>query len=147
MRISELEVFTGSIFNKLGVQTRRQRDKSIQLKDEFDRIAKWTTAMIRDRKTEISGEHTLNVQPMMHSDDSLILSIACLHVGMMDSETGTRAGPRGIEELQSFKVIAACCVIKELDLAKGYREEVGARAAAHATPGLNLLTAQDRYLR
>lgn len=45
--ITELEVFTGTLFNKSGGQTRRQRDRSIQLKDEFDRITKSTEVLSR----------------------------------------------------------------------------------------------------
>ncbi|KAL7623670.1 hypothetical protein AAE478_005222 [Parahypoxylon ruwenzoriense] len=48
-RLTELEVFTGCIFNKNGVQTRRQRDKSIRLKDDYDRISKWVRDLIRKR--------------------------------------------------------------------------------------------------
>lgn len=40
--ITELEVFIGNILNKSGVQTNRQRDKSIKLKDEFERISNCT---------------------------------------------------------------------------------------------------------
>jgi hypothetical protein len=45
MSITELEVFTGNIFNKSGIQTRRQRDRSLQLKDKFERIALKTTTL------------------------------------------------------------------------------------------------------
>lgn len=37
--ITELEVFIGNILNRSGVQTNRQRDSSIKLKDEFERIS------------------------------------------------------------------------------------------------------------
>ncbi|KAI5860371.1 RdRP-domain-containing protein [Durotheca rogersii] len=47
--LSELEVFTGCIFNKSGVQTRRQRDTSVRLKDEYDRVSKWIRDLIRKR--------------------------------------------------------------------------------------------------
>ena len=36
--LEELEVFIGFIMNKRGAQTHRQRDRSIKLKDEFERI-------------------------------------------------------------------------------------------------------------
>jgi hypothetical protein len=137
MCISELEVFTGNIFNKSGVQTRRQRDKSIQLKDEFDRIAHWTEGMIRKRRTaDLANEkHDDNTD----GDDSssaadphsaLELSIACLQVGCgrerRDRSGGWGRGSDGGH--QSFKVVAACCLVKELDLALR-RVEIAAGAA------------------
>ncbi|EHA18336.1 hypothetical protein ASPNIDRAFT_176277 [Aspergillus niger ATCC 1015] len=44
--LSELEVFIGSVMNK-GVQTRRQRDQSNKLADEFDRISTWIVGQMR----------------------------------------------------------------------------------------------------
>lgn len=40
--ITELEVFIGNILNRSGVQTNRQRDNSIKLRDEFERISNCT---------------------------------------------------------------------------------------------------------
>lgn len=104
MGITELEVFTGSIFNKTGVQTRRQRDKSIQLKDEFDRIAQFITSLIR--KSSVA-----DTEPC----DGLTLSIACLAVGNMLTPSTVVARGRAEDDYKSFKVIAACCAIRELD--------------------------------
>ncbi|KAK7177991.1 RNA-dependent RNA polymerase [Paraphaeosphaeria sporulosa] len=117
IRITELEVFTGTIFNKSGVQTRRQRDKSIQLKDEFERIAHWTENMIRKRNVKAlddAGQEGHGVR----SDDALALSVACLIVGCMKQQTRGGRRPRQEDTFQSFKVVAACCAIKELDAAK-----------------------------
>jgi hypothetical protein len=103
-----MEVFTGTIFNSTGSQTRRQRDGSIRLRDEFDRIARWTVSMIR------KGSHRSRIE----SGDSLALSIACLVIGSLRVQRTLTLGPgRNRGELQSFKVIAACCALKELDLA------------------------------
>lgn len=38
--LTELEVFTGTIFNSTGSKTRRQRDGSMKLKDKLDRIVR-----------------------------------------------------------------------------------------------------------
>ncbi|KAL5000778.1 RNA dependent RNA polymerase-domain-containing protein [Aspergillus recurvatus] len=45
--ITELEVFIGQILNNSGVQTHRQRERSIKLKDEFERIASWILSQMR----------------------------------------------------------------------------------------------------
>lgn len=119
--ITELEVFTGNIFNKSGVQTRRQRDRSVQLKDEFDRISRWAEAMIRKRKMRTLDDDDEDEQPTPNPEDALVLSIACLQVGTLKDLT--RLGYRRLdEEFQSFKVTAACCVIRELDAAIPRRE-------------------------
>ncbi|KAL6232980.1 hypothetical protein BDW75DRAFT_246854 [Aspergillus navahoensis] len=47
--ITELEVFIGQILNNGGVQTHRQRERSIKLKDEFERIASWILSEMRPR--------------------------------------------------------------------------------------------------
>lgn len=54
--ISELEIVTGFVFNKSGVQTRRQRDTSAKLKDEFDRISRWVEAVICRRPMQQKNE-------------------------------------------------------------------------------------------
>lgn len=116
LRLTELEVFTGVIFNKSGVQTQRQRDRSLQLKDEFDRIAKETEAMIRKSKMKVSGNTTEEDRITTGSDDGLLRSIACLNVGCTRNRSES-SGERFGDEFQSFKVIAACCVIREMDAA------------------------------
>ncbi|KAI1860360.1 uncharacterized protein JN550_011512 [Neoarthrinium moseri] len=126
--ITELEVFTGNIFNKLGVQTRRQRDRSSQLKDEFARIAQWIKALITKRamaEVRVDDEdQDYDVGAEEHGGASastaLELSIACLHVGCVQeqgkqSNSWDRSSHGG--DYQSFKALAACCLVKELDLA------------------------------
>lgn len=52
------------------------------------------------------------------SEDSLALSIACLEVGCLKSQRSSRMSVgRHKIELQSFRVIAACCAMKELKIA------------------------------
>ncbi|KAF1921282.1 RNA dependent RNA polymerase-domain-containing protein [Ampelomyces quisqualis] len=106
--ITELEVFTGTIFNSSGVQTPRQRDGSVRLKDEFDRILSWTASMIR------KGSHPSAAL----SEDILALSIACLDVGIASTQRATRLSMgRRKAGLESFRVVAACCAFRELDAA------------------------------
>ncbi|KAK7977121.1 hypothetical protein PG988_004611 [Apiospora saccharicola] len=121
--ITELEVFTGNIFNKSGVQTRRQRDQSIKLKEAFDRISKTTVALIRKNKHgHDDADHEDDVASTVLDYNPLAaleLSLACLHVGRRKQQN--RVGRWGQKDddggFQSFKVVAASCVTKELDLA------------------------------
>jgi len=108
--ISELEVFIGYIINKTGVQTRRQRDRSIKLRDEFARIATWiTTQMRRSSNSNVplaSGEGNF---------DALELCLACVHIGGQRDET-TRRRRNEYSELKSFRVVAASTLLIEVDV-------------------------------
>lgn len=123
------------IFNKSGIQTRRQRDRSLQIKDEFDRIAAWIESLIRKQPiadlTEQQDEEEDGLDSISNGGSTwtndiqataLELSIACLHVGCV-KEPGSRnpARPRfktaKADGKLSFKVLAACCVLKELNIA------------------------------
>lgn len=130
VRITEIEIFTGYIFNKTGVQTRRQRDKSIQLKDEFDRIAKWAESAIRKRKPPsqrtdpeadlddgAEGHHA--AAEIDSGPSALELSLACLGIACAPKKGGDRRSglSRIDDEFQSFKVVAASCALRELEIA------------------------------
>ncbi|KAI0420341.1 RNA dependent RNA polymerase-domain-containing protein [Xylaria grammica] len=124
--ITELEVFTGTIFNKSGVQTRRQRDTSIRLKDDYDRIVKWVEGLIRKQSVKSStdqdaieddsldGYEEESTSPGTEST-ALELSIACLHVGL--KKGGHDSNKRSTSDFESFKVIAAHCALRELEIA------------------------------
>ncbi|KAL4877131.1 RNA dependent RNA polymerase-domain-containing protein [Aspergillus karnatakaensis] len=105
--ITELEVFLGQILNNTGVQTHWQRERSIKLKDEFDRIASWILAQMRPPgpKSGYTGTY-----------DALERSVACFHVA---GETGHmwNAGHKrgGWQGLESFRVVAACAVLSEVE--------------------------------
>ncbi|KAK8095079.1 hypothetical protein PG997_001764 [Apiospora hydei] len=123
--ISELEVFTGSIFNKSGVQTPRQRDRSLKLKEAFDRMAKTTVALIRKNKRghdehDVEDDDVASTVLDYNPLAALELSLACLHVG--GRQLTSRIGRWGQKDgnnggYQGFKVVAASCATKELDLA------------------------------
>ncbi|KAI1409975.1 RdRP-domain-containing protein [Hypoxylon sp. FL1857] len=152
--LTELEVFTGCIFNKSGVQTRRQRDKSVRLKDEYDRIAKWVEGLIRKKEVkprednesddDNSSEVPSDIESQTYSgslhishDDTftaLELSVACLEVGL---EKSTNFG-RNNGDFQSFKVVAAQCALTELEIAIARRE---------ITLGANLVSASMKTPR
>ncbi|KAF2870449.1 RNA dependent RNA polymerase-domain-containing protein [Massariosphaeria phaeospora] len=132
-RLTELEVFTGAIFTASGIQTRRQRDQSLRLKDEFDRIAAWAEAMMRKKQqpqattakpasasARDDGENDDDEAARAKRLETLVLSIACLNVGCRAKTGGplkSRGGGMGRvdDEVWSFRVVAACCVIRELD--------------------------------
>ncbi|KAI0025215.1 rna-dependent rna polymerase [Xylariomycetidae sp. FL0641] len=150
--ITEVEVFTGRIFNKSGVQTRRQRDKSTQLKDEFDRISKWAETLMRKQKMkspsdEEDSDDDSDVDDIQEDYDrdetsqgasALELSIACLNVGI-DRTRFKRDARRGDnEEFHSFKVVAAHCVLRELELAVKQAEiAAGAALMGGGFPGVS----------
>ncbi|KAH8884887.1 rna-dependent rna polymerase [Thozetella sp. PMI_491] len=106
--ISEVEVFVGYFLNKAGSQSGRQRDMSIKLRDEFNRIALGTSRLIRYHRTSHENEQEVT--------DALALAIACLHVAC-EGNTRSRLNTRlrtNDEGLVSFKVIAAAEVVREL---------------------------------
>jgi hypothetical protein len=128
--LTEVEIFTGSIFNKSGVQTRRQRDKSSKLKDQFDRIAKQTESRILKKNTGTIRDDFSDDEdyiPSSHSGPSALeLSVACLHASMV--KTKKTKGSRFPGDCQSFKVVAAHCALREIsyanrqaDIARGAR--------------------------
>lgn len=116
--LSELEVFTGSIFSASGVQTRRQRDRSLQLKDEFECIARWTENLIRRRTLVTSYKYDHSSPTQAGPFEALMFSMACLEVSQWKERRGNqfRAG-RAAGEYQSCTVVSACCAMKELDTA------------------------------
>ncbi|KAI0513140.1 RNA dependent RNA polymerase-domain-containing protein [Xylaria bambusicola] len=147
--ITELEVFTGAIFNKSGIQTRRQRDTSIQLKDDFDRIVKWVESLIRkqdmqsstDNPEDATDDDTIGSSDEAKDDISSVgteftpleLSIACLRVGVVRTNRDRYSDQRNAGNFESFKVIAAHCALRELDLA--IQEKDIANGAAYLSGG------------
>ncbi|OAG12010.1 RdRP-domain-containing protein [Paraphaeosphaeria sporulosa] len=116
--LTELEVFTGNIFSTSGVQTRRQRDRSLQLKDEFDRIARWTENLIRRRTTATSAKPDDASNAPEDPMEALKMSIACLEASQLKGSRGNRfTHGRWTEAYHSFKIISACCVVRELNAA------------------------------
>lgn len=113
--ISELEVFTGQIFNNSGVQTHRQRERSIKLKDEFERIASWILSQMRP-DYPLTG--------YVSEYDSLLRCLACFHIAAQGEDKDSRSGNkrRGWEGLQSFRVVAACALLVEIELKERNRE-------------------------
>lgn len=116
--LSEVEVFLGSILNKRGSQTRRQRDSSIKLKEDIDRYMAWIVKLIRNRgmsdddaATSVTGSVAEDTRSR---ENTIELCWACVVVGC---EKRTNASSQNdSEELESFPVVAACCLLKELNI-------------------------------
>lgn len=127
-RMTEIEVFCGSIFNKAGAQTRRQKDNSKKLKAEFDCLSEWLVGQMRRKLRTVDQEassiynSSSSNQYSFLSDDpvtrmlapnreALEMSYSCLMVGLMPNEGFELEDGK---QLQSFKVIAASVLLKEL---------------------------------
>ncbi|RAL03916.1 RNA dependent RNA polymerase [Aspergillus ibericus CBS 121593] len=118
--ISELEVFIGSVMNKSGVQTRRQRDQSTKLADEFDRISTWIVGQMRGNST--AGPTTSPSDPLK----PLELCFASVHAGGETERGSTRRRRDEYGELKSFRVVASCALLFELDqFEKGKKQPTG----------------------
>lgn len=110
--LSELEVFIGYIINQRGVQSRRQRDRSEKLKDEFERISTLTVWRMRGNRKLTTAGHNKGL-------DALDLCLACVHTSLSRGAGLARPGKasrghRG-DELQSFRVVSACALLKEVE--------------------------------
>ncbi|PYI11718.1 rna-dependent rna polymerase [Aspergillus sclerotiicarbonarius CBS 121057] len=118
--ISELEVFIGSVMNKGGVQTRRQRDQSRKLADEFDRISTWIVGQMRGGST--AGPTTSPSDPLK----PLEFCFACIHAGGETEKGSTRRRRDEYGQLKSFRVVASCALLFELDqFEKGKKQAAG----------------------
>lgn len=90
-----------------GMLSRRQRDRSIKLKDEYSRICEWITNHLRRQGPEYeSGEQK--------ASDGLELCLACVHEGM---ELVTTRRSYYYRDMNSFRVVAACALLAEMDAA------------------------------
>lgn len=118
--ITEVEAFCGSILNPKGSQTRRQRDSSIKLKDEMDSVMSHIVKLIGDRSgSTTNADDALST---MSDDDeigerksmnAIELSWACMTVG--NDKSADKTNRLDEPKLESFRVVAACCLVKELN--------------------------------
>ncbi|KAH7153076.1 RNA dependent RNA polymerase-domain-containing protein [Dactylonectria macrodidyma] len=119
--LTEVEAFCGFILNKRGGQTRRQRDSSKKLKEEIDRVTAWIVKLIRDRGVGNDDESVAS-SVLQGSEAAVELCWACVAVGCIKDASASSPLYHGTCELQSFRVVAACCLIKELNtLIEGLR--------------------------
>ncbi|KAM3449446.1 hypothetical protein MY3296_006911 [Beauveria thailandica] len=136
--ISETEAFCGDIVNKTGSQSRQQRDLSIKLKDEMDRLMSWIVKLIRNPEARGGGWYDGGgsvVEPTAAGDgtvttarlQSLEMAAACFQIELLQGDAPAHTGFRGKrggatgggkeERMQSFMVIAAACMLNELEAA------------------------------
>lgn len=113
--ITEAEVFCGSVLNKRGVQTRQQRDASTRLKEDTERSMTWISKLMRE-------------QPANGDDDDdahygIRMSWACLVVGCVNEAEDADDSYRGTGELVGFRVVAATCLLKELNILRAAHPE------------------------
>lgn len=130
--ITETEAFCGNLANKAGGQTRQQRDLSMKLKEEMDRLTSWIVKLIRNPETsEEEGEQQGGAGKDEDSDEdmddagpisgarlrTLEMALACFKIEMKDSSLAAapQATRRTAPGLQSFRVIAAACLLNELE--------------------------------
>ncbi|KAI9780131.1 MAG: hypothetical protein M1839_006968 [Geoglossum umbratile] len=108
-RLSELEVFVGTIVGKTGIPNKRQRETSIDMKGKFDRDVAFVVDCI-----------TKNEEGL-RDGEALERSIACLAIAMMEEHTS------GVKDLQSFKYVAAAVCLKEVEKFLGWSTTFGIR--------------------
>lgn len=92
-KISEVEIFIGCIVGR-EKQTRRQKDASVAMKEEFERL---TSSIIES----IKGESR---------EDTLAVGMGCLYLCRADRDA---QGPQN--GLQSFAWVVASVVLTEMD--------------------------------
>lgn len=100
--ISENEAFIGNILGKTGAQSRRQRDLSSSMKEQFDRDTAFVVSCILK---EEDG----------YSEEALERSIACLEVSLEERRVFRRS-----EQLASFKYLAASICLREVHRVFGH---------------------------
>lgn len=113
----------------------------MKLREDMDRLMVWYVKLIRDPGvTEDEQEWAIvNVEEsvkVLMRKKSLEMCLACFIIGLVDTSKGTRR-KEIIPPLQSFKVIAACCLLNELEtLAREVKAET--KAATRAEQMTNL---------
>ncbi|KAI9768710.1 MAG: hypothetical protein M1840_004705 [Geoglossum simile] len=102
-RLSEVEVFVGTIIGKNGMPNKRLRESSTGMKDQFDR----DVAFVVDCITK-DGKGLPDMK-------SLERSVACLSVAMEGEGHASNAAG-----LRSFKYVAAAVCLKEIERFQGW---------------------------
>ncbi|KAK4139079.1 RNA dependent RNA polymerase-domain-containing protein [Dichotomopilus funicola] len=114
--LRELEVFVGFILNGSGIQSNRQRDRSVKLRDEFERISALVTREMR-HPAPIAGS-------VVGELDGLEMCIACLFVGCDKKEVDSQKFRNSPKNIESFKIVAAAALMRELTAAES-RSQIG----------------------
>jgi hypothetical protein len=114
--LTELEVFVGFILNRTGVQTNRQRDRSLKLKDDFDRVV---TSIVREFRKASTGSLGGRLQ-------TVELCLAGIHIGRgPNSRREHRWSRKAGWHIESFKIVAASALMRELNsFANEHRNDI-----------------------
>lgn len=109
--MTELEVFTGRVFSNTGIETKRQRIRSIRLSSEFNSIISWIMDILRPYG---DGPKTLTGHETEH--DTLALCLACVYVGGEERNNiaEERYPKRKCQRVESFKIVSACALLAEM---------------------------------
>ncbi|KAI9788921.1 MAG: hypothetical protein M1816_006486 [Peltula sp. TS41687] len=105
--LTELEVFIGNIMGKEHRQSKRQREASTTMREEYDRLVQFIIAQILDK--ESGGE------------ESLERAVACLAVAVDEYKQEQYLYPPGSRrrgnttKLRSFRWIAAAVCLQEVE--------------------------------
>ncbi|KAJ4152966.1 hypothetical protein LMH87_009481 [Akanthomyces muscarius] len=133
--VSEVEAFCGDIVNKTGSQSRQQRDLSLKLKDEMERLMNWVVRLIRNPEALVtSRQKGADENEMVKAGEAMIslarlrsleMAVACFEVEMQKDAVAAAAAAAGApskakrgklgDRMQSFRVIAAACMLNELE--------------------------------
>jgi hypothetical protein len=101
--LSEYEIFVGNILGQTGGQSKRQRENSISLRDNFRNLLRYTVNRIYDENEEAS-------------DDRLARTLACLAVATNGENPSSADVGRGShEQMMSFGYVAAAVCLWELE--------------------------------
>ncbi|KAK5651977.1 hypothetical protein OQA88_11520 [Cercophora sp. LCS_1] len=124
--LTELEVFVGFVLNKTGSQTNRQRDRSMKLKDEYDRLA----ARIMKNMRSAQGA------PLKDIMSNMELCLAGIYLGSPKRRAGNNpVARRSPDECQSFRVLATSALLSELRMADAAVERL--KASSGGFVGVN----------
>jgi hypothetical protein len=103
--ISEIEAFIGNVLGATGAQSKKQRDLSITMKEQFSRDVTFIIACIKSESSDQTEA----------PDNSYALerSMACLAVSLEDRTIG--GSFRNGDQLLSFRYIAAAVCLKAME--------------------------------
>lgn len=104
--IDELEVFIGNVVGKTHGQTKRQRETSMHMRDDYEGVVEFTVSRIRNKE----GGRA----------ESLERSIACMSLGL-EQDGRNRQVQLGRMNLLSFRWIAASVCLQEMERMHKYR--------------------------
>lgn len=130
--VTELEVFTGILHSRTGVLRGRKKDASQNMRNEFERIAQFIVSQMRHRSATLHSESSFSVMASAESAavsgradresqasrNALELCWACFMISCVDVKSThvTAELYHGSGRLESFRIVAASCLLKEVNI-------------------------------